>query len=146
MLEANYSWVHAALGGILIGLGSLLAAGASGKIPGISGIFSRLLRRLNVDTAWRAMFFIGLLTGVVLALALFESAGNFRPARSLGAMAIAGVLVGFGTRLGGGCTSGYGVCGLGLGSKTALVATVLFMAAGIVTVAALRYSGLAVGP
>lgn len=138
--SADYSWIHALLGGTLIGLGSLLAAAASGKIPGISGMFSRLLRPRAGDTAWRIIFFIGLLSGAALAFALVEPSNDYTAQALPLTLILAGVLVGFGTRLGGGCTSGHGVCGLGLGSKSALVATAAFMAAAMFVVFLLRHT------
>jgi uncharacterized membrane protein YedE/YeeE len=142
----HYTFAHALIGGMLIGLGSLLALLATGKIPGISGVFSRILRPRKGDTAWRVVFLAGLLAGAALAFATSDIATLYRPLRATGGMALAGVLVGFGTRLGGGCTSGHGVCGLGLGSKTALVATLVFMAAGIATVYVLRQLGILAAP
>jgi len=139
---ADHPWLNALCGGALIGLASLLAAAASGKIPGISGIFSRLLRPRLGPNAWRLVFLFGLLAGAALAIALLPAAPVYRPSRSLFAFALAGLLVGFGTRLSGGCTSGHGVCGLGLGSKSALAATLAFMAAGFVTVFLFHHTGL----
>ena len=139
MLSQNPAYVNALLGGILIGVASWLAASASGKIPGISGVFSRILRPWSDDTRWRAAFLVGLVAGAAVAFGFVDAAATFRPGSSLVVTAVAGLLVGFGTRLGGGCTSGHGVCGLGLGSKSALVATVLFMAAGMLTVWLVRH-------
>jgi uncharacterized protein len=141
MPDAEYTWLHALAGGVLIGLASLLAALATGKIPGISGLFSRILRPRKGDTAWRVVFILGLLAGAAFAFAAVEPAAIYRPLRSLAAAVAAGVLVGFGTRLSGGCTSGYGVCGIGLGSKNALVATLLFMGSGMATVFVLHRTG-----
>ncbi len=143
MPHSDYTLLHAIAGGILIGLGSLLAAFGSGKLPGISGMFSRVLRPVAGDALWRLVFFAGLLAGAGLMIAFNEPAAIYRPLRSLPVVAVAGILVGFGTRLGGGCTSGHGVCGLGLGSRAALVATVTFMAGGIATVYLLHHTGLA---
>ena len=109
----HYTLLHALVGGILIGLASLIATVLSGKIPGISGVFGRLLVPSTRDKRWRTVFLIGLISGAAVSFTLWESAALFRPMRSLGMMAIAGLLVGFGTRLGGGCTSGHGVCGVG---------------------------------
>ena len=130
----HYTLLHALVGGILIGLASLIATALSGKIPGISGVFGRLLVPATPDKTWRVVFLIGLIGGAALSFSLWESAALFRPMRSLGTMAIAGLFVGFGTRLGGGCTSGHGVCGVGLGAKDSIVATLIFMAVGIATV------------
>jgi uncharacterized protein len=143
-LMNHYTLWHALIGGILIGLASLLASVLSGKIPGISGVFGRLLAPATPDPpsqgygvagkAWRAVFLLGLIGGAALSFALWQSAALFRPMRPLGAMAIAGLLVGFGTRLGGGCTSGHGVCGVGMGAKDSIAATLIFIAAAMVTV------------
>jgi len=130
----HYSYWHALLGGCLIGLASLMATLLAGKIPGISGVLGRLLVPSTPDKAWRFIFLIGLIGGAALSFLLWESAALFRPTRSLVVMAIAGLLVGFGTRLGGGCTSGHGVCGVGTGARDSIVATCIFMGVAMVTV------------
>lgn len=130
----HYTLWNALIGGILIGLASLLATVLSGKIPGISGVFGRLLVPATPDKTWRAVFFVGLIGGAALSFALWQSAALFRGMRPLGVMAMAGLLVGFGTRLGGGCTSGHGVCGVGMGAKNSIAATLIFMATAMVTV------------
>ena len=122
------------IGGILIGLSSLMATLLSGKVPGISGVFGRLLVPETPDKTWRVVFLLGLIGGAALSFALWESAVLFRPVRPLGIMASAGLLVGLGTRLGGGCTSGHGVCGVGMGAKNSIVATFIFVAVAMVTV------------
>jgi uncharacterized protein len=130
------SWVNGLVGGVLIGLGSLLAMVATGKVPGVSGVFGRLLRSTTTDRSWRIVFLIGIIAGGAISFALYEPATEYRlpEGRSLLVIAVAGLLVGFGTRLGGGCTSGHGVCGMGMGAKDSIVATMVFMAAGFVTV------------
>jgi len=130
----SYSLWHALIGGCLIGAASLLATVLSGKVPGISGVFGRLLVRATPDKLWRLVFLIGLIGGAALSFSLWDSAALFRPMRPLGVMAVAGLLVGFGTRLGGGCTSGHGVCGVSTGSKDSIAATFIFIATAIVTV------------
>ena len=124
------------IGGLLIGLGSILALAATGKVPGISGIVARLLKPLPGDTAWRAAFLAGLVAGAALTFATHPGSAQFRvpDGRSLPVFAIAGLIVGYGTRLGGGCTSGHGVCGCGSGARDSIMATITFMAAGIATV------------
>jgi|SRR5437016_6671850 len=99
----HYTLWHALIGGIMIGLASLAATVLSGKIPGISGVFGRLLVPATSGKTWRAVFLFGLIGGAALSFALWQSAALFRPMRPLVVMAIAGFLVGFGTRLGGGC-------------------------------------------
>jgi uncharacterized membrane protein YedE/YeeE len=130
----HYTVWHALVGGILIGLASLLATVLSRKIPGISGVFGRLLVPTTPDKKWRAVFLFGLIGGAALSFNLWQSAALFRPMRPLAVMAIAGLLVGFGTRLGGGCTSGHGVCGVGMGAKDSITATFIFVVTAMVTV------------
>jgi uncharacterized membrane protein YedE/YeeE len=124
------------LGGILIGLGSLLAMAVSGKVPGISGIAGHILRGNSGDTAWRVVFVLGLIGGAAIAFALNLGSGGFAiPGdRSLPVYAIAGFLVGFGARVGGGCTSGHGVCGIGSGAKDGLLYTIVFFTMAAATV------------
>lgn len=131
MLTFDSSAVVPALaGGVLIGFASFLASAATGKIPGISGVFSRIFGGKEGDTAWRIVFLLGLVGGAAVTFALSEAAATYRPVRTLGLVAVAGLLVGLGTRIGGGCTSGHGVCGIGLGSRDSLIATIVFIAAG----------------
>ena len=125
-------FINAIIGGFLIGLGSLIASGATGKIPGISGVFSKLFLFKPGDTLWRGLFLLGLIAGGALVFYLMRP--SYHPVASLPVVAGAGLLVGFGTRLGGGCTSGHGVCGMALGARDSIVATLTFMAAGFVTV------------
>lgn len=80
------------------------------------------------------LFLIGLIGGAALSFALWESAALFRPTRPLAVMAAAGLLVGFGTRLGKGCTSGHGVCGVGMGEKDSIAATLIFVTVAMLTV------------
>jgi uncharacterized membrane protein YedE/YeeE len=122
------------IGGILIGLASLLAATLSGKVPGISGVFARLLVPATTHKEWRFLFLLGLIGGAAFSFFMWESADLFRPMRPLWVTAIAGLLVGFGTRLGGGCTSGHGVCGVGTGAKDSIAATMIFVGTAMVTV------------
>lgn len=130
----DYTLLNPMIGGILIGLASLLATVLSGKISGISGVFGRLFVPATPDKTWRAIFLLGLIGGAALSFALWQSAALYRPMRPLVVMAMAGMLVGFGTRLGGGCTSGHGVCGVGMGAKDSIAATLTFMAVGMLTV------------
>ena len=139
-------WVQALGGGILIGLASLLVMFVSGKVAGISGIFSRVIYPRKDEFAWRAVFLFGLIAGAGVAFAWSETAAIFRPVGSLGTIGLAGLLVGFGTRIGRGCTSGHGVCGVGLGAKSSIVATVLFVIAGMATVFVLRHSVITFAP
>jgi len=126
-------------GGILIGLAAVLLMGGIGRIAGISGIFGGLLSAMpDSDAPWRAMFIAGLILG---SLAVAASGGFdrlwFPP--SLTAMAAGGLLVGIGTRLGGGCTSGHGVCGLARLSGRSMTATVTFLMVAIAVVFVTRH-------
>lgn len=130
------NYLGAIIGGLLIGLGSLLAMLGSGKVPGISGIAGRILRCNAGDTLWRVVFMVALVVGAGLALALgLGWQGYSVPhGRTLLVYGIAGLLVGFGTRMGGGCTSGHGVCGMGSGARDAMIYTAAFMLTAIITV------------
>jgi uncharacterized membrane protein YedE/YeeE len=137
----HYTLLNALAGGMLIGFASLAATALSGKIPGISGVFGRLLvpaRAGRADTyadkTWRLVFLTGLIGGAALSFVLWDSAALFRPMRPLWVMAVAGLLVGFGTRIGGGCTSGHGVCGVGTGAKDSIAATFIFVSVAMITV------------
>jgi uncharacterized membrane protein YedE/YeeE len=125
------SIILALAGGALIGLSSSAMMFFVGRIAGISGILGGALKPVEGDTAWRLLFLAGLVVGG-LALSA-TSPGVFVTASNRGILAIAGagILVGIGTRLGNGCTSGHGVCGLSRLSSRSLVATVTFVAAGV---------------
>lgn len=146
MFSAPYSLSHAIVGGVLIGVASLLVILATGRSLGISGMLSRVLVPRTGDWAWRLVFFAGLLVGAALAFQLLDAAMIYRPVRSVVGVIVAGLLVGFGTRLSGGCTSGHGVCGISLGSKSSMVATFVFIGAGMVVVFLLRQTGGALSP
>ncbi|MEZ4402595.1 MAG: YeeE/YedE thiosulfate transporter family protein [Kofleriaceae bacterium] len=126
------SWMYALAGGGLIGLASALLFLSHGRIAGISGLLGSLLPPQPIDRSWRLAFFVGLgLAGVVAAAVAPTAVGA--SVRSSTTVAIAGLLVGFGTRLGSGCTSGHGVCGLSRLSPRSMVAVATFMATGALT-------------
>ena len=125
-------------GGVMIGLASAMLLLLNGRIAGISGITGRLLRPRRGDVAWRVVFVLGLLLAPLL-YALFAAAPPIRIDASGTALAAAGLLVGVGTRYGGGCTSGHGVCGLSRLSTRSLAATLTFIAAGMGTVFIARH-------
>jgi uncharacterized membrane protein YedE/YeeE len=125
-------WFHALLGGALIGSGSALLLLTHGRIAGISGIAGGLLQRATADRAWRLAFLAGLVVAGAAAAAVLPAAIG-APVRPLAAIVVAGLLVGFGTRLGNGCTSGHGVCGLSRLSVRSLAAVATFMATGAIT-------------
>ena len=125
-------------GGTLIGVAAALLLVANGRIAGISGIVGGLLRAPSADTAWRALFVAGLLAGgLVLQVTRPTAIGPSVVGVPL--LVVAGLLVGFGARLGSGCTSGHGVCGVGRLSPRSIVATVTFMLAGAATTYVLRH-------
>ena len=128
----------AVAGGALIGLAASVMLVSVGRIAGISGIVGGLLKPAAGDVAWRAIFFGGLLAGGVLVAAVAPSVIRAPTSRSLWAVAVAGLLVGVGTRMGNGCTSGHGVCGLARFSTRSLVATVSFLVAAVVTATTIR--------
>ncbi len=136
---ANFTPLSAAIGGALIGLATALLMLLAGRVAGISGILSGCLARGNGDRAWRLAFLGGLilapLTGAVVGYGL---AAPQMPA-SYGVTVAAGLLVGFGTRLGGGCTSGHGVCGIARLSSRSITATAVFMTTAILVVTFTRH-------
>lgn len=135
----HFTPVSAALGGLLIGTAAVVLMAFSGRIAGISGIAGGLLAPRAGDVAWRVLFVAGLLAGAWLAGPLLGTPVPTGPAAGPALIVAAGLLVGFGTRLGSGCTSGHGVCGLARLSPRSLAATGLFMGAGIATVYVARH-------
>lgn len=127
--------VNALVGGVLIGLASGVFALFKGRIAGISGIVGGLLSKVRPgDAGWRVAFIAGLLLAPA-AWQLFAPLPAMEIKASVGTLIFAGLLVGFGTRMASGCTSGHGVCGLSRFSVRSLVATLTFLTAGVVTVA-----------
>jgi len=139
---ANFTPVASLLGGLLIGVASVWLLAANGRIAGISGILHGLVEAMSAsppgDRAWRAAFIAGLIAAG-FAWHAFAGPTPTRDGFGLGWAAAAGLLVGFGTRLGGGCTSGHGVCGLGRFSLRSLVAVAIFMATGIAAAVITRH-------
>ena len=133
-ISENFEILGPLVGGILIGLASLAMLYLDGRIAGISGIVAGLLARPKGDLAWRVAFTGGLLAGGALILLFYPQAFPSGPHRTALALVFAGLLVGFGTRLGGGCTSGHGVCGIGRLSMRSILATVTFIVTGAATV------------
>jgi len=128
----------ATLGGLLIGCAAVLLLLVNGRIAGISGILGGALSPRSEDRSWRMAFLLGLPIGA-LAVAALRGGLEIQVSTSLPTLIAAGLLVGFGTRLGGGCTSGHGVCGIGRGSQRSVVATAVFMASGAITVFVARH-------
>ena len=139
----NFDWNHftpaaSFIGGILSGLAAALLILLNGRIAGISGIVGGLLNRVKGDIAWRCAFIAGML-GAPAVYLLFGRPAEADIQAGTGALIVAGLLVGIGTRYGSGCTSGHGVCGLSRLSPRSLVATATFMAAGFATVFVVRH-------
>ena len=122
-------------GGILIGIAASMMLLFSGRIAGISGIFGGMLFKQGKERAWRLSFVVGLIAGGILLYTINAEVFENSSGRGILAVNIAGLLVGIGTRIGGGCTSGHGVCGIGRLSVRSIVATVTFVFAGMITVA-----------
>ena len=123
------------IGGILIGLASCIVLLFLGKITGISGIIAKgIFNRSEDDYIWRITFILGLIYGGLLMKFLRPEYFDFELESNIPLVVIAGILVGFGTRLGSGCTSGHGVCGIGRRSKRSIVATITFISCGVLTV------------
>ena len=132
----DFTPLSALAGGALIGLASVWLLAANGRIAGVSGILHGIFS--PPESEWRAWF----LSGLLLAGLAWQAAGMPVPLRQgfpLGWAAAAGLLVGFGTRMGGGCTSGHGVCGLGRLSARSLVAVIVFMGAGMISAYVVRH-------
>ena len=132
----NFTPVSALAGGVLIGLASVWLLAANGRIAGVSGILHGLFAQPPGDRVWRAAFIAGLIVAGLAWRVFFPTA---TPSMHWGWLALAGLLVGFGTRIGGGCTSGHGVCGLGRFSLRSLVAVMVFMAAGMAATFVMRH-------
>src|SRR5450759_3775159 len=136
---ASFDPISALLGGALIGLASVLLMMLTGRIAGISGIFGGCLMLSAGDKVWRFAFIMGLILAPVASGLLGHPLPTPDMPASWVMIAIAGLLVGFGARLGGGCTSGHGVCGIARLSARSIVATVVFMATAIIVVAIMRH-------
>ncbi|WP_222622920.1 YeeE/YedE family protein [Ramlibacter cellulosilyticus] len=143
MIDWNHFTPWASLaGGVLLGVASAAFILFNGRILGISGIVGGLLGPKPGDAGWRIAFLLGMLAAP-FTFALLAPAGFLAAPRidaGYGALVAAGLLVGFGTRHGSGCTSGHGVCGLSRLSPRSLVATLAFMAAGFLTVFLVRHA------
>ncbi len=130
----DFTPVSGLIGGLLIGLATALMMLFNGRIAGISGIVGGLLARNGSEVGWRAVFVVGLLLGAFVYMLATGGALPVRVEASLPVMVVAGLLVGFGTSLGSGCTSGHGISGIARFSKRSIVATLMFMGAAIITV------------
>lgn len=142
----NINWevftpIEAALGGALIGISASILLLFQGKVAGISGVFGGLFRWPISELQYRFSFLIGLLIGGILIGLLMSDPYNPTGAPDTPSIIVAGLLVGFGTQLGSGCTSGHGVCGLSRLSTRSFVSVCVFMAIGFLTASSIAYFG-----
>lgn len=137
-LEGFTPWAALA-GGALIGLAALLLLLCNGRIAGISGIMGGSLEPARGDLLWRVLFFWGLVAGGALVLWWWPAALDIRIDVSTPAVILAGLLVGLGARIGSGCTSGHGVCGVGRLAPRSIVASAVFVSAAMLTVYVVRH-------
>ncbi|ELI5414767.1 YeeE/YedE family protein [Vibrio parahaemolyticus] len=121
-------------GGILLGISATILLLVNGKIAGISGIMNGIMSPKKGDYSWRLLFAVGMIAGGLISVLMLGVAVPSTANLSLGVVIAAGLLVGIGTRLGNGCTSGHGICGMGRLSKRSIVATCVFMAVAGLTV------------
>ncbi len=138
----QFTPVSAALGGVLIGAAAVLFMALNGRIAGISGIAAGVLAPAAGDWGWRLAFLAGLVAAPFSVWLVAGDKPPFDPVHPVWLTMIGGVLVGFGARLGGGCTSGHGVCGMARLSNRSIIATLVFMGVAIVVTFLLRLSGV----
>ena len=130
----NFTPISGLIGGLLIGLAAALLLLLNGRISGISGIVGGLLAPKNPDVGWRVVFVVGLVLGGFVYMLATGGSLIVSIQASLPVLVVAGLLVGFGTSLGSGCTSGHGVCGIARLSRRSISATLVFIGVAVVTV------------
>lgn len=130
----NFTPISALLGGALIGLSASLLLLLNGRMAGISGIMNGLFSAPKKEEIWRGLFLLGLIAGAASFQFLSDGSLPLRENYPIWAIIIGGFLVGFGTRMGSGCTSGHGICGISNFSIRSITATITFMASGMITV------------
>ena len=135
----NPDYIYASIGGVIIGASTIIMLFFNAKITGISGILGSALNPPSKEHFWRYAFLFGLLIGSFIVALIEPSLFTYQVRMSPTQAILGGLLVGFGTRVGSGCTSGHGVCGLARFSKRSLVATLTFMICGIITVTLIKY-------
>lgn len=136
----NFTPYSALLGGALIGIAATLMLWVNGRIAGISGIVGGILFPAKTDTVWRVLFILGLMSGAVVYSVATGSTPDIQVQATPLLSIIAGFLVGFGTRLGSGCTSGHGICGIARVSKRSFAATLIFIVTAMITVFVVRHT------
>ncbi len=126
--------IASTIGGVLIGLSASVLLAFEGRIAGVSGIFGGVVVPKRGDTEWRAWFLAGLVVTGIVARIFFPAVFGAPVTQPLSMTIFAGALVGVGTQIGNGCTSGHGVCGISRGSKRSITATMIFMLTAALTV------------
>ena len=137
-------WINAILGGVLIGTSVSLMLLWNGRVTGISGIINGILSPVKGDTLWRLLFILGLIIGGLIMKQLRPEVFTNNLTTESWTTVAAGLLVGFGTILGSGCTSGHGVCGISRLSVRSIVATITFIIAGVLAVVIFKKMGVLV--
>lgn len=132
-------YMAALLGGMFIGLSATLLMLFNGRVLGVSGIVGGIFHRFSREDVWRYTFLLGLFTGGAALYLINPHFFQVSISRSNGALILAGLLVGIGTQLGGGCTSGHGVCGISRLSRRSILATVIFMGVGALFVSVIAH-------
>ncbi len=137
-------WIYALVGGMIIGLAVSIMLLFNGRVTGISGIINGLFSPQKDDTLWRLTFVFGLFIGGILVKEVIPTAFTGGLTTPTWTVIVAGLLVGFGTIMGSGCTSGHGVCGISRLSIRSILSTITFIAAGVLAVVVLRKLGVIV--
>lgn len=135
----NFTPWTALAGGALIGLSAVILLALNGRLAGVSGIMGGLLPPVRGDALWRVLFLVGLVAGALAWRYLAADGHTIALDTTLPMLIAGGLLVGFGTRLGSGCTSGHGICGIGRLSPRSIAATMIFMVAAGITVFVVRH-------
>ena len=134
----DFNPLNGFIGGLMIGAGALVLLLCNGRIAGISGIMGNLFANAR-ETGWRLAFLVGLVAAPFIWLVATGGSYNIEITDSVLLLVAGGLLVGFGTRMGSGCTSGHGVCGLGRASPRSITATLIFIGIAMVTVYVMRH-------
>lgn len=141
MTIINFTPTPAFIGGVLIGLAAAILLFFNGRIFGITGVISGIITPKRRDIFWRVILVVGLTGGALLAHKLFNTGTEQVTTRPIPLLILGGFITGLGARIGSGCTSGHGVCGISRFSKRSILATLTFMATGILTVLVVRLLG-----
>lgn len=135
-------WIHALIGGAFIGVAVSVMLLFNGRVTGICGIINGVLKPEKNEVLWRVLFIAGLFLGGLVLREFVKDVFVSTMTTDVGYLIVAGLLVGFGTSMGSGCTSGHGVCGIGRLSIRSIIATLVFMLAGILSVFVFRWIGV----